>query len=580
LAGILAYVGDQEALPLLLRGIPRMAYVGTDSWGICTCNGALHVRKALGRPIEPSVQAAGLPGKTGMAHTRWATHGEVSEANAHPLTDCGLSLAVVHNGIIENHEKLRAALENRGHRFSTQTDSEVIPHLVEEMRRGGSPLASAVAAAYQSLSGSFSFALICAGESGRIYACRKHQPLYVGTSTNSSVASSEPSCLVGTAHRAAALGNGQLAILETGSVRVIDIASGKAADQSWVPVERQYLAENRLGFRHYVEKEINFEPDLLLIMGLGDLMGIELMADGVERSDRVYILSDSASYNSSLASSYLLDDIAGIRASVFLAEDFRKSRERLSRRDLVIGMSSASPPTSFLEALHLARQQEAKTALVTGNGLSEMRSVDNLVRLGTWGPKDLSPLGVFTGQVGVSLVLAHAIRGQVDRARKELSQLGQSLKEAMPDIRRRAHVLATRIYLSETVLAFGRNELYPVALEAAGRLNELAGLRAVGLEKPGAGSTQLFQPGIRDTCLFFLRKGDDATARNLKEASTTGARAIAICEGKPPTPGDAIQVPESRHLFLVSEMLPAHLLTYESSLLRGRNPDRLALQPG
>lgn len=309
-------------------------------------------------------------------------------------------------------------------------------------------------------------------------------------------------------------------------------------------------------------------------------MGIELIADGVDSSDRVYLVSDSISYNSCLVSSYLLDDIAGIRASVIPADDFKRSGERLSRRDLVIGMSSRSPQTSFLEALQLARKSEARTALVTGNGLSELRSVDNLVRLGIWGPKDLSSLGIFTGQVSVSMVLAHAISGQIDRARKELSQLGQSLKGSIADIRRKAHVLAAQMYLSDTVLLFGRNELYPVALEAAGRLNELAGLRAVGLEKPSIGSRQLFQPGSKDTCLFFLRKGDDVTARNLKEARDAGVRTIGICEGKATSAGDAISVPESRHMFVVSGMLPAHLLTYESSLLRGRDPDRVTLPPG
>jgi len=557
-----------------------MAYVGTDSWGMCTCDGTIHVRKALGRPAEPLGQGGvSLPGRTGMAHTRWATHGEVSEANAHPVMDCRGSMAVVHNGVIQNHEKIRAALENKGHRFATGTDTEVIPHLVEETQRNGSSLAAAMAAAYQALTGSFSFALVWARESSRIYACAKQQSFYVGTSTTSSIVTSEPSCLVGTAHRASVLGTGELAILRPEGIQILDIPSGREGARSWASVERQHLAERRLGFRHYMEKEINFEPDLLLIMGLGDLMGIELIADGVDSSDHLYLLSDSVSYNSCLVSSYFLDDIAGIRSTVFLADDFRRSGERPSRGDLVIGMSSRSPETPFLEALQLARQGGARTALVTGNGLSEMKSVDNLVRLGIWGPKDLSPMGIFIGQVSVSLVLAHAISGQIDRARKELSQLGQSLKESIADIRRKAHVLATEMYLSDTVLLFGRNQLYPVALEAAGRLNELAGMRAVGLEKPGIGSRQLFPPSSKDTYLFFLREGDDATANNLKEARRAGVRTIGICEGKATAVGDAISVPESRHMFVVSGMLPAHLLTYESSLLRGRDPDRAALPP-
>lgn len=578
LAGIVGYVGNQEVLQVLLRSIPRMAYVGTDSWGMCTCDGTLHVRKALGRPVEPLAQGnASLPGRTGMAHTRWATHGEVSETNTHPVMDCRGSIAVVHNGVIQNHEKVRAVLEGKGHKFATSTDTEVIPHLVEEMQRNGSSLAAAVATAYQTLSGSYSFALLSTKESNRIYACRRQHPLYIGTSSTSSLVTSEPACLVGIAHRASSLATGELAVLGPEGIQTLDIASGKERERSWVSVERQHLAERRLGFRHYMEKEINFEPELLLIMGLGDLMGIELIADGVESSDRLYLIGDSISYNSCLVSSYLLDEIAGIRASVFLADEFRRCGERPSRGDLVIGMSSGSAETSFLEALQLAREGQARTALVTADGVPEMGYVDNLVRLATWGPKDLSPMGIFTGQVSVSLVLGHAIKGQIDRARKELSQLGKSLKESIVDIRRKTHVLATQVYLSDSVLLFGRDELYPVALEAAGRLSELAGLRAVGLEKPATAAGQLFQAGSKDTCLFFLRKGDDALARNLKEAREAGVRTIGICEGKASAAGDAISVPESRHMFAVSGMLPAHLLTYESSVLRGRDPDRVAL---
>ena len=156
-----------------------MAYVGTDSWGMCTCDGTLHVRKALGRPVEPLAQGyASLPGRTGMAHTRWATHGEVSETNTHPVMDCRGSIAVVHNGVVQNHEKIRAVLESKGHKFATSTDTEVIPHLVEEMQRNGYSLPTAVATAYQTLSGSFSFALVCGAESNRIYACRRHPVSY------------------------------------------------------------------------------------------------------------------------------------------------------------------------------------------------------------------------------------------------------------------------------------------------------------------------------------------------------------------------------------------------------------------
>ncbi len=576
LAGILAYTGNAEAFPVLLKGLRALSYEGTDSWGLCTCDGSLHVRRFVGRPSDSDAARSGpLPGLAGMVHTRWATLGSVAESNAHPVLDCTRSMAVVHNGFVENGQAIRSDLVKKGHAFCTQTDTEVIPHLVEELERRGSSLPSAVAQARAALEGSFSFALISARDPGTIYACRNHHPLYIGTSSSSSIATSEPACLPGAAYRARILGSEEMAILQPGAIKTVPLSPESGPSHPWTSVDRQYLADRRMGYRHFLEKEILREPDVLMIMGLGDLMDLELFADSVEHAARVHILADSSSYYSCLIASYLLHDIAKVYSKVLPARDFLSSKERLSGDDLILAMRSNTEGGMIDEALQYARARGAHTALVTSNGAGKL-GLGTVLSIGKWGAKNVSPMGAYVGQVGVSLLLAHAVRGSVDRGRKELGELGESLKKRLPQLRNRAHQEATRLCSSETILLFGRNLAHTLALEGSNELTSLAKVRSLGLENPRMGDTPFLRPGPRSGCIFYARKGDEGLLDTAKEAETQGTRVVDICEEGVKAPNDAIIVPESKHLFAVSGVLPTQLLAYELSVLRGNDPDRLA----
>lgn len=565
---------------MLLRSIRRMYYHGCDSWGLCTCDDRIHARKVVGQPDESSAykEICDLHGYMGLAHTRWGTHGGPSKENTHPIMGCLGEIAVIHNGVITNYEEIRATLLKNGHNFVTQTDTEVIPHLIGELVRNGSSLTSAMASVYRSLKGSFSFVMTSTRDGERIYACRKTHPLYIGRSSTCSIVTSEPSLIPGLVYQVAPQRTGSIATLSPGSISIVDISSGEDIKPPWVGVDRRFLADSRRGFRHYLEKEIIHEPDSLLIMALGDLINIELLADLVGRSDRLFFLCDSASYNSSLIASHLLGDIARFPSCVFLTSEFPRLKETLSEGDLVIGMTGGNGGDVLVESLRLSRIHGSRTVAITGNVSFELQGVaEQLISLGH-GKRSLSSMGNYVGQVGLSMLLAHSILGNIDKGIKGLSELGNSMKKSLPEMQKKVHVLASSFYRSNTVFLFGRNTAYPVALEAADEIKNLANITSIGLENASFGSEGHLRIGPDTTCICFVRSGDTTMLNSAPDMKSEGARLIGICESDSEIFDDAILVPQSHHLFSVSGIIALQMLAYEASILLGNNPDKLAFQ--
>ncbi len=580
LAGILGYTGLSRAAPELLRVMDRMFYEGCDSWGMCTLDPAIHIRRSI-EPFDRDREKAILPdlgGNAGLAHTRWGTHGQVGEINAHPILDCDRRFAVVHNGVITNHAAIRRKLEEKGHRFVTETDTEVIPHLIEDLVKAGNSTARAIAGAYEVLRGSYSYALVSTDEPECIFAVRRRHPVYIGRTSSSSVVTSEPSCVPGLAHQVAPLGSGCLAMLTPRSLEVADISSSEEVTPAWVGVDRRFLAETRMGYRHFLEKEISFAPEMLQIMALGDMIGVEIMAAAFDDADRVFLICDSDSYNGALAFSHLLGDVANVQSRIFPGSEFHQMKTRVSSDDVVIGLSSGQVEFGMIESLRMARLQGAHTAAVTGNGSRELMGLaEPVISLGRNGRK-LSAMGSYVGHVGISLLLGHAIRGKVDRGVGELTEFGHSTKESMRSIMRSSHELASSILGFNSVLFFGRNTAYPVALEAAIDIRKLSDITSVGLETVNVGSQTYVRINDKAVCIFFVRKKDKAALQSVEEVRNTGATVVGVTESRSGIFDREIVVPESRNLFAISGIMPAQMLAYELSLLLGRNPDAIAFQ--
>jgi glucosamine 6-phosphate synthetase-like amidotransferase/phosphosugar isomerase protein len=274
--------------------------------------------------------------------------------------------------------------------------------------------------------------------------------------------------------------------------------------------------------------------------------------------------------------SHLIGDIAKLKIRIIPASEFLRANKKVFEDDLVVGICSGGVEQSLLEALRFSKTQGAQVAALTGNGAKELRNLAQpLISLNREKMK-LSRMGTFIGQAGLALMLAHAIRGNTDKGINELTQLGNSIKDSYRNIQRSVHELAPTIYESNSVFFFGRNTLYPIALEAALDIQRLANISSIGLEKANIGRSNYVTINPETTCVYFVPKGDKSSLHNAEEAISMGCKAvIGICESEIDSLDHQVVVPESRHLFPITGMLPAQMLTYEISVLLGTNPDSL-----
>jgi len=386
MCGIVGYVGPRQAAPLLLQGLKRLEYRGYDSAGLALiCNGALLVEKAAGKISQLEAQLGHtLPSAvTGIAHTRWATHGAPNTRNAHPHTDCTNTVAVVHNGIIENAAILRAKLLEKGHTFTSETDTEVLAHLVEEFYKG--TLAEAVAAALREVEGTYGIAVVSTKEPDTIVAARLGSPLLVGVGDGENFIASDPSAILQHTRSVIYLGEGEMAVVTPTSYRLMDrteIPLTKAVTQ----IEWDLATVERGGYAHFMLKEICEQPEsirnvlrghLIEDEGAARLGGLNLTDEELLGINRIVITACGTSWHAALVGEYLLEEIARVPVEVEYASEFRYRSPILDSKTLVIVISQSGETADTLAALREAKRRGARTlGLVNVVGSTIAREVD------------------------------------------------------------------------------------------------------------------------------------------------------------------------------------------------------------
>lgn len=578
MCGIMGYIGNERAAPILLDGLRSLEYRGYDSAGIATLDGCLHVRKSIGpvSSLASSSDARLLPGRVGIAHTRWATHGAVTLNNAHPHLDCSGRTAVVHNGIVENGGELRDLLSSMGHGFTSDTDTEAIPHLIEDNLTKGYGLDRAVMEASRRLEGSFAFLVLSSLDDGCIYACKRHLPLVIGLGTECCVASSDPSSLPDGLDRSIFLGDGELAILDGAKPRIVDISSGVLRERRSIPLELCLKDPGKRGFRHYMEKEINEQPAVLHRIAKEDLKNLDLMASRMMEAHQVFLVAAGTSYHACLTGSYFFSDVASISTQPMLSSTFPRFSNLIDREDLVIAVSQSGETADVLDAVRSAQSRGATVlALVNIPQSTLARRSEAFVCLDAGVEKGVAATKTYTAELAAFHLAAYEAAGQPNDGRGQLADLAAQLKGAMPNLRRKVRSLAGSLYLSSFMLLIGRGITYPTAMEAALKIKELCYMPSLGLEggELKHGSLALITEGT--PCVAFVPGDDRAILSNAEEAASRGARLIGITESQRASPfEDEIVLPESGGLFPISAILPAQMLSYEMALLRGNDPDK------
>ena len=382
MVGIVGYVGLRDAAPILLEGLRRLEYRGYDSAGVAIQDGQeLEVRKQVGRveALCDSLRTAPIRGSSGIAHTRWATHGRPTARNAHPLTDCTETIALVHNGIVENAEELRTQLEEAGHRFRSETDSEVLAHLIEETP--GSSLEERVIGALRHVEGAYGFAVICAEEPGKIVVARKGSPVLLGLGDGEFFVASDAAAVLEHTRSVVHLDDGDVAVLTADGYRVIDRA---AHDQIRAVADIQWNldAVELGGYPHFMLKEICEQPEslrntlrgrLLFEHGTARLNGLNLSPKECENIRRIVIVACGTSWHAGLVGRHVIEELAAIPVEVEYASEYRYRTRLTVSGTLTVVISQSGETADTLQAMSAARATGSTQAVRSRAGFKRPR---------------------------------------------------------------------------------------------------------------------------------------------------------------------------------------------------------------
>lgn len=599
MCGIVGYIGNQPALPILVEGLKKLEYRGYDSAGIAVIqDGTPRVEKSVGRlaNLETKVNGDVSTGRIGIGHTRWATHGRPSDANSHPHSDCTGKFVVIHNGIIENYVQLKQILQQHGHVFKSQTDTEVVPHLIESYYKGD--LIEAVRHVAKMLKGAYALAVICQDEPDKIVAVKEASPLVIGLGDGENFLASDIPAILKHTRRVIAMEEGQMAVLTRDGVTMTTIdgepLQPKIMEVTWEPGQAE-----RGGYAHFMLKEIHEQPQAIrdtLIGRISDdnstviLPELGLTADDVKNLRKIAIVACGTASHAGLVGKYMIEKLAGIPVEWDVASEYRYRDPMADEQTLFVAVSQSGETADTLAALKEARRKGAKVLAITNVvGSSIAREADWTVY--TWAGPEIAVASTkaYTTQLVAFTLFALWLgqqNGRLDAATakemitglRDLSTHAQTVIEEQEDA---IQETANELSHSEDVFFIGRNLDYAVALEGQLKLKEISYIHAEAYAAGELkhGTLALITRGVPVIALNTQPDLLDKTISNIQEVRARDAMVIGVAlEGDGETKHHCDQVfylPRT-HKFLtpVLTVLPLQLLSYYAAVARGADVDK------
>ena len=595
MCGIVGYAGDQQALPILLAGLRRLEYRGYDSAGVAVLDGGeLQVVRKAGT-LEALEQVLGsddaLSGLSGIGHTRWATHGQPTDRNAHPHLDCSGRVAVIHNGIIENFFSLRGQLEAEGHRFASQTDTECVAHLVEAGLKEGQPFPEAVRAAIRRLEGSFALAVVHQGDPGVVVGAKRDLPLVAGRAQGENFVASDFAAFLDHTKDGVILEDDQVVVVTLEGLEVTDL-DGRPVEAYEHHVDWDLSAAEKGGYEHFMLKEMHEQPLAIkqTLEGRTDPAGrlaldeLRMSEDELREVDKVFVVACGTAYHSGLVAKYAIEHWTRLPVEIEIASEFRYRDPVLDRNTLVIAISQSGETADTLGAVRYARRQRARVLTVCNTvGASIPRESDAVLYTRAGPEVCVAATKTFATQLAamylVALYLAQ-VRGtlftdEVAAVVRDLERVPEKIQlclERGDQVRK----VAEGYKDAHDWLFLGRHVGYPMALEGALKLKEISYLHAEGY--PAAelkhGPIALIEEG---TPVVVVHPSSHVYAKmltNIQEVAARGAAIIAIA-----TDGDREVAAHASHVLRVPAnsqllaplvcLIPLQLLSYHAAVARG-----------
>ncbi len=601
MCGIVAYIGQKQAYPILIKGLQRLEYRGYDSSGVALLNGNLNVYKKKGKVSELMEYAHGkdVNATMGIGHTRWATHGKPDDLNAHPHYSGNKRLVLVHNGIIENYATLKTALQRLGHVFHSETDTEVLVHLIEELQeRENLSLEEAVRVALSKVVGAYAIVVMDREDSSKIVAARKASPLVIGIGDNEFFLASDATPIVEHTKHVVYLNDEEIVTIRRDGTFEIKNIDNTIQDPFIQKLELEIEALEKGGYDYFMLKEIHEQPKTVADAMRGRLSasegwiklgGLEEHENRIMNAERLLIVACGTSWHAGLVAEYLFEELARIPVEVEYASEFRYRNPIINEKDVVIAISQSGETADTLAAIEMAK---SRGALIYGIVNSVGSSIARMTDAGSYihaGPEiGVASTKAFTGQVTLLTMMALSLgykrgtikKSEYQRLLTEMENIPAKIQDVLK-INAQVQYIAKEIQNSPNALYLGRGYNFPVALEGALKLKEISYIHAEGY--PAAemkhGPIALIDENMPCVIICTNKSAYEKIVSNIQEVKARKGIVIAIVtEGDTAIKGLAdytIEIPDTAEpLTPLLSVVPMQLLAYHIAVLRGCNVDQ------
>jgi len=596
LCGIVGYIGDKKILPIIIDGLKRLEYRGYDSAGIALIGNDSYFIKTKGRIslLEEKINNSYIDGNyfVGIGQTRWATHGEPSDLNAHPHIDCKGEIFVVHNGIIENYDEIKKDLIEKGHRFLSETDTEVVPHLIEEYYEGD--ILKAVLKAVNKLRGSFALAILSKRERDKIIAVRKESPLIVGIGKNENFLASDIPALLPHTKNIVILKDGEIALISKDEIKIFDMEGNQIGIEK-MEVNWSLEQSEKKGYKHFMLKEIMEEGEVLkeVIRGRVKDEKIELNEikdkDFLMKVENIYIIACGTAYHAGLIGNYILTDLLDIPVKTEIASEFRYENPNLSKNSLVILVSQSGETADTIASLRVAKKLGAKTlGVVNVNGSTICRESDEVLQIFAGPEIAVASTKAYVAQILTLLLFSvyiGKIRGDVDEDFEkyivnEIKRVSE-FSEILLDKKDQYVEIAKEIKDLDDIFYIGRLLDYPTALEGALKLKEISYIHAEGYPAGELkhGPLALIEEKVPTFAVSTDERVFEKIVSNIKEVKARNGKVYSIVredfKGIIEESDRSIIIPKT-HIYLspILSVIPLQLIAYFTADLKGLDVDK------
>ncbi|OGJ64696.1 hypothetical protein A3F36_01670 [Candidatus Peribacteria bacterium RIFCSPHIGHO2_12_FULL_55_11] len=578
MCGIFGYRGKRlDAGKIVVEGLKNLEYRGYDSWGVaCMRNNGISVKKDIGKISAVESDDFAESCCLALAHTRWATHGGVTPANAHPHLSRDGSIAVVHNGIIENYLELKEELSKKGYAFVSQTDTEVIPYLIEEEMKSGQEFPAAFRSACNRFHGRYAI-LALHEKSGTLVASRTGSPLIVGVGEDGYYIASDIPAFISHTRTVQYIDDGEMVETDGETITFRDIATGETREKREIKITWTVEQAEKGDFAHFMLKEIMDQKESIARAANQDEEQIMTIAEAIKSAKGTFLVGCGTAHKACMASEYFFSVVAGHHVNVCSAGEFKLYHHFLVPESLLIVVSQSGETADVLEAMNVAKSKGAKVlAIVNVEGSSIARSADYTLLINAGPERAVASTKAMTGQMSVMLLIAYALKNRLHDGKTLLLETGALINDMLnPRYVERIATIAGKIKRSEHLYIIGKSWHYPMALESAIKIQEVSYVHAEGFagSELKHGPIALIESGT--PCIALLGN-DEVTSdmlNNATELKARGAMLIGIAPKRHEIFDEWLKTPDAGAAQPIVTIIPIQILAYELAVQRGKDPD-------